>query len=113
MKYKLPIVTCLISACFGVIWLPFWLPKRVYLPHLNAQPPAVASNISSSNTGIPVDEAGNPMDLGSDQEPQGDAEGNEFLSDPKVILKRAIAQMHSETRFQPPFATELTCLTRI
>lgn len=100
MKYKLPIVTCLISACFGVIWLLFGYQSGSIFPILNAQPPAVASNISSSNTGIPVDEAGNPMDLGSDQEPQGDAEGNEFLSDPKVILKRAIAQMHSETRFQ-------------
>ena len=100
MKYKLPIVTCLILVCFGVNWLLFGYQNSAILPSLNAQPPAGSPNISSGNIGIPVDEAGNPMEVASDQNPRDGTEGNEFLSDPEVILKRSIAQMHSETRFQ-------------
>ncbi|MEL0096709.1 MAG: hypothetical protein VW875_12760 [Planctomycetaceae bacterium] len=100
MKYKLPILTCLVLAGFLLFGPENGYQTTSISPILKAQSSSGDENNSSQNVGIPVDTDGNPMELPTNTVSAGQGGGDETLNDPDTILKRAIAQLNSESRFQ-------------
>ena len=100
MKYKLPILTGLVLVGFILYGAENAYQSTSIFPKLNAQTASTVENNSSLNIGIPVDTDGNPMDTTAQPQGKTQAAAEELLTDSKAILKRAIVQLHSESRFQ-------------
>ena len=100
MKYKLPILTGIILSGFLLFEAKNAYQNTPMYPILKAQTPPTSENNSSLNVGIPVDTDGNPMDIPAESKATEQGGAEELLTDSKAILKRAIAQLHSESRFQ-------------
>ena len=100
MKYKLPILTCLVLAGFLLFGVKNNYQNPSIFPSLKAQSSSGNENNSSQNVGIPVDTDGNPMELPAKTESEEQGTDGETFTDPDTILKRAFAQMNSESRFQ-------------
>lgn len=100
MKYKLPILTGLVLVGFILYGAENAYQSTSIFPKLNAQTASTVENNSSLNIGIPVDADGNPMDTTAQPQEKTQAAAEELLTDSKAILKRAIVQLHSESRFQ-------------
>ncbi|MBA62212.1 MAG: hypothetical protein CMJ76_07585 [Planctomycetaceae bacterium] len=100
MKYKLPILTGLIFAGFLLFGAKNGYQNNSIPPSVKAQTATTLENNSSLNVGIPIDANGIPTDVQSESRTGQQTADGELLTDPEVILKRAIAQLNSESRFQ-------------
>ena len=100
MKYKLPILTGIILSGFLLFEAQNGYQNLSNFSSLKAQSSATPENNSSLNVGIPVDADGNPTEI--PVVPQAAEQGlvDELLTQPAGILKRAIDQLNSESRFQ-------------
>ena len=100
MKYKLPILTCLTIAGLMLICVQNSYLVGPIFSSLNAQPVSDDENKSSVNIGIPVDADGNPMEVTVVDPMEAPTNEDSLLTDPDIILGRAISQMYAESKFQ-------------
>ncbi len=100
MKYKLPILTCLVF-----LLLVLFGGKNGYLndpifSSLNAQSSSNSEKISLVKIENPIDASEDSAAATAERPVASAVADDELLTDPDVILQRAIARMNSEFRFQ-------------